>query len=152
MTKYGEEDPGRKFRGWFNLVAAERRKLKCNGGEKRKERKSGWLSRNFVGLLVANTESLPRRGWGGRGGLVGAVNEGCWTCHPVESIEGHRISLCTERCCTPTRYRHPVMEILLKKRKKKESVRLRNVTLLLPQAWQLEWSIGNHVFFFWGDF
>lgn len=69
MTKYGEEDPGRKFRGWFNLVAAERRKLKCNGrggGGERKERKSGWLSRNFVGLLVANTgvaSSGEEKGW-----------------------------------------------------------------------------------------
>lgn len=42
MTKYGEEDPGRKFGGWFNLVAAERRKLKCNGEKKEK-------SENLVG-------------------------------------------------------------------------------------------------------
>lgn len=44
MTKYGEEDPGRKFRGWFNLVAAERRKLKCNGRGGKKKRAKIWLA------------------------------------------------------------------------------------------------------------
>lgn len=81
---------------------------------------------------------------------MGAVNEGCWTCHPVESIEGHRISLCTERRCTTTRYRHPVWRGWRFYLKKKEKMHC--ATLLLPQIWHLEQSVGNRFIVFFEDF
>lgn len=78
---------------------------------------------------------------------MGAVNEGCWTCHPVESIEGHRISLCTERRCTTTRYRHPVWRGWRFYLKKKRKNALRDVVVASSLASRIiGWQSIHRVF------
>lgn len=128
--------------------------MQREGGGKRKERKSGWLSRNFVGLLVANTgvaSSGEEKGW---------VSGGCERRVLNLPPRGKYRRTSDLSLYRETLYHNKIqtsclegMEILFKKKE-----RMHCATLLLPQVWHLEQSVGNRFivffedFFFLGDF